>query len=154
MLRLLEDIPVELVGTNVLGYLSLKDIVMLERACGSKKSYKAFMEQITGSPPVTVTLPSFMDKNISIYNWFARRHCKIYALDIKLPGDNPCLHVKKLQVKNFHLQIYANVAIDSLKPLLENNVGCKVTSVCIIGDQNREVIKYLCACTVLGMLNN
>ena len=29
----------ELVGTKVLGYLPLKDIVTLEGACGSKKSY-------------------------------------------------------------------------------------------------------------------
>ena len=38
MFNLLEDLSVELMGVNVLGYLSLKDIIMLERACGSKKS--------------------------------------------------------------------------------------------------------------------
>ena len=62
MLRLLEDLPVELVGTNVLGYLSLKDIVLLERACGSKKSHQAFMEQIPHRPPVVI--PSSKHTNI------------------------------------------------------------------------------------------
>ena len=42
MINLIEHLPVELVGTNVLGYLSIKDIVMLERACGSKKTHHLY----------------------------------------------------------------------------------------------------------------
>ena len=64
MLRWLEDLPVELVGTNVFGYLYLKDIVMLERACGSKKSHQAFMEQVPHRPPVV--LPSWKHNNMSV----------------------------------------------------------------------------------------
>ena len=56
MLNLLEDLPVELVGVNVLGYLSLKDIVMLERACGSKKCHQAFMEQIQFCNSIVIPL--------------------------------------------------------------------------------------------------
>ena len=70
MLRLLEDLPVELVGTNVLGYLSLKDIVMLERACGSKKSHQAFMEKLPYCP--SIILPSSKHYNISVLQWFAK----------------------------------------------------------------------------------
>ena len=46
MLSLIENLPMELVGTNVLGYLYLKDIVMLERACGSKTSHQLFLDMI------------------------------------------------------------------------------------------------------------
>ena len=40
----MKHLPVELADTNVLGYLSLKDIIMLERACDSKKSYQTYLE--------------------------------------------------------------------------------------------------------------
>ena len=72
MLRLLEDLPVELVGTNVLGYLSLKDIVLLERACGSKKSHQAFMEQIPHSP--SVELPIIKISTLSTLQWLSLIH--------------------------------------------------------------------------------
>ena len=96
MLRLLEDLPVELVGTNVLGYLSLKDIVMLERACGSKKSHQAFMEQIPHSPAVELSYEN--NTNMTALSWCAERHCQIRFLNISLPGYNPGLHIKNLQV--------------------------------------------------------
>ena len=46
MINLLEQLPVELVGTNVLVYLSLKDILLLEQACGSKKYHQLFLDII------------------------------------------------------------------------------------------------------------
>ena len=103
MLRLLEDLPVELVGTNVLGYLSLTDIVMLERACGSKQSHQTFMEQIPHRPPVV--LSSSKNSNMETLNWFANRQCKVTFLTIQLPGDTPRLDVKNLQVDYFVLEI-------------------------------------------------
>ena len=39
MLNLIEHLPVELVGTKVLAYLFIRDIVKLERACDSKKTH-------------------------------------------------------------------------------------------------------------------
>ena len=40
----MKHLPVESADTNVLGYLSLKDIIMLKRAYDSKKSYQAYLE--------------------------------------------------------------------------------------------------------------
>ena len=144
MLRLLEDLPVELVGTNVFGYLSLKDIVMLERACGNMQSHKAFMEQIPHRPPVV--LPSSKHTNIETLYWFAKRQCTIKAISIQFSGNNPCLSVKNLQVVFFDLLINSNITMQSWKPLLESNTGCKVFSITISGTQNREVMDQLSVC--------
>ena len=145
MLRLLEDLPVELVGTNVFSYLSLKDVVMLERACGSEKSHQAFMEQIPHRPPVV--LPFWKYTNISTLNWFAKSKFRIQSLTVRLPGNNPGLHVKNLQVDYFELFIDSYTTIECLKPLLESNVGYKVRTLEIVGDQNKEVVEQLSACT-------
>ena len=40
---MIENLPVELVGVFILSCLSLRDIVMLERACGSKVSQQIFL---------------------------------------------------------------------------------------------------------------
>ena len=145
MLSLLEDLPVELVGTNVFGYLSLKDIVMLERACGSKKSHQAFMEQIPHSPSVELSYKNH--KNVSALSWCTKRQCKLRFLTISLPDDNPALHVKKLQLDYLDLDINSTITIESLNPLLESKKGCKISSITVKGIQNREVMEQLSACT-------
>ena len=143
MLRLLEDLPVELVGTNVLGYLSLKDIVLLERACGSKKSHQAFMEQLPHRQPVV--LPSSEHTNKSTLNWLAKRQCTIEALTLQFSGENSVLHINKLKVKYFDLYINSYTTIECLNPFLESNVGCKVRSITVSSNQNRQVMEQLSA---------
>ena len=46
MFNWFENLPVELVGINILVRLGIRDIVMLERACGSKASHQHFMNVI------------------------------------------------------------------------------------------------------------
>ena len=145
MLNLIKNLPVELVGTNVLGYLTIRDIVMLEQACGSKNSYQQFLYWVPYSSPVV--LPSRNHKSTITLNWFAKRLCRIRSLTIELPGDNPDLHVKNLQVNNFDLQIHFGTTTEKLKPLLANNMGFKVRNIDITGNQNRDVIEQLSACT-------
>ena len=52
MLNFIENLPIELVGTYVLVFLSLRDIVILERSYCSKKSHQFFVDMIPYSPPV------------------------------------------------------------------------------------------------------
>ena len=145
MLSLIENLPVEIVGTHVLGYLTIRDIVMLERGCGSKKSHQQFLSWFPYSSPVV--FPESNLKSVITFNWFVKRQCRISALIIRLPGDNPCLQVENLQVDNFDLQIHSNTAIEELiKPLLEKNLGYKVKTIYVDGNQNREDMEQLSAC--------
>ena len=105
----------------------------MERACGSKKSHQAFMEQIPHRPPVV--LPSSKHNNGSVFQWLENVKCSIKTLTIQLPGDNPCLHVKNLKVEYFDLQINSNITIENLKPLLERNMGYKVLNIRLEGNQ-------------------
>ena len=147
MLSLLEDLPVELVGTKVLSFLSLKNIVKLERACDStgNKYHQLFLDLIPYCPPVK--LPSWKQSNKSVLQWFAKRKCRISSLTIRLPGDNPGLDVKNLQVEYIELEMLLNTSSESLKPIFENNKVCKIRSLYLLGNQNRKVMKKLIACT-------
>ena len=141
----MENLPVDLVGTNVLGYLSEKDIVMMERACGSKKSHQLFLNLISYCAPIE--LAHRKHYNILALKWFVKTKCRISYLNIYLPGNNPCLHVEGLNVDYFELEISANIKIKSLKRLINNNIGSKVISIDINGKQNKEVMEQLNACT-------
>ena len=145
MLRLLEGLPVELVGTNVLGYLTLKDTVMLERACGSKKSHQAFKEQIPLCTPFDI--PSDENFNLLTLNWFAKKQCKIHSLTLSIPYGYPGLQLKKLHVDYFDLHINSSITMECSKILLESNKGFKVRSLTVDGNQKREVMEQLSACT-------
>lgn len=116
MLNWIDSLPVELVGTHILGYLAIKDITRLERACGSKKSHQLFLDLIPHCP--AIALPSSTDRSKFVWNWFAKTKCRIRCLTILLiEHDNPCLHVKILRVDDLHLQLSANTTIEKLKPI-------------------------------------
>ena len=145
MLGLIEHLPDDLVGVNVLGYLAVRDIVMLERASGSKKSHQIFLNIIPHSPPVI--LPPCKHQTISTLEWFEKRSCAIRSLNIQLPSDNPVLHMESLKVDNFNLQIFPQTTIENCKQFLESNIGVKVRSVAIKNDPSREVMEQLSVCT-------
>ena len=144
MCKLIQDLPVELVGSKVLGYLSVRAIVMLERACNSKKSHQALLEQIPHCPPVD--LPCYKYKKKPVLEWLAKRQCKICFLGIGFPEDNHCLHVKNLEVDHVCLDIMSVLTMESLEYLQESTIVSKVRSVNIIIDQNRVVMDKLSVC--------
>ena len=109
MLYLLEDLPVELVGTNVLGYLALKDIVLLERACSSKASHQLLLNLIPYCPPVST--PVSKDVGVSSLIWFDTRRCKLNSIILSIPQDNPAFHVQNLLVDNIVLHIASKISI-------------------------------------------
>ena len=129
---LFENLPLDIVSSQVLGFLSIRDIVMLERSCGSRKSHKLFLNLIPYSLPVI--LPFSKQKNISLLKWFAKRRCKIETLSLFIPGDYPCLHVKNILVGKFELLLDSNITMEeNCKRLLENNICVNLNLLVIIG---------------------
>ena len=145
VLTLLEYLAVELVGMNVLCYLSLRDIIKLERACGSKKSQQLFLGWIPHYP--AVVLHYSKHTNIIALTWFSQRKCRISSLYIREPGYNPGVWIINLLVDYFELQVNSNTSIECCDYLLTCDLGDKVKSIYVEGDQNREFMEQLSACT-------
>ena len=141
LFSLIEKLPIELVGAAVLHYLGIRDIVMVERACGSKASHQHFLDLIPRSP--AISLSSSNRKDIACFEWFAKRICKIKCLTITLPGNNPALHVKNLHVKNLDITLTSNVTMESCTHLFESHLICRVGRIVIFEYQNKDVIEQL-----------
>lgn len=146
MSNLFNDLPVELVGTNVLEMLGIKDIVMLERACGSKKSHQHFMNIIPYCPPVV--LPLKKHDNISLFEWFAKKRCKLKSLWLLFPFNSSAIHEKNLKVEELLLYFESTATMEDCKVLLDNSLGHIARSITINRDQNKKVIEKLSTCTV------
>ena len=141
MLKWFEKLSVEIVGTNVIEILGIKDIVMLERACGSKASHQHFMNMITYSPSVILPLQNHSD--IITLEWFAKRRCKLHSLTIFLPGNNAMFHVKNFSVDNIELRINSKMEMHDCQPLFESDLRYKVKFIDVTEDQNKEVMEQL-----------
>ena len=139
LFSLIENLPIDLVGATILHYLDIKDIVGLERACGSKSSHQHFLNLIPRSPPISIS----SCKNISCFEWFVNRRGKIKCLTITMPGNNPALQVKNLQVENLDLCLKDSVTIECCKDLLKSHLICRVRRIKVFADQNKEVIDQL-----------
>ncbi len=72
MFNWFENLPVELVGINIFGMLGIRDIVMLERACGSKASHQHFMNVIPYCS--SLKLPEQILTHYLLLQWFAKRN--------------------------------------------------------------------------------
>ena len=84
--------------------------------------------------------PIFLTINIQIF-------LPILFLTLKLPGENPCFHLKNLKVVNIDLIFKSPTTADSLKHLMESNMGHKVINIRIEANQNKEVMEQLSAYT-------
>lgn len=67
-----------------------------------------------------------------------------------MPGNNPALQVKNLQVENLDISLKANVTIECCNDLFKSHLLCRVRSIEVFADQNKEVIEQL---TVSGSNN-
>ena len=142
MFKWFENLPVEFVGTKVMGLLVVKDIVMLERACGSKASHQHFMNMILYSPPVV--LPYEIHDNISSLEWFATKSCKLHSLTIYLPSNNAFFYIKNLQVDSIDLRIESDIDIQHCQPLFESDLRYKVKSIDVTAAVvDKEVMEQL-----------
>ena len=141
LFSLIEKLPIDVVGATVLSYLGINDIVRLERACGSKASHQLFSDLIPHCGPVDLPLYDYII--ISCFEWFALKKCKIKSISIILPGSNPALRVKNLQVENVDLVLKSNVTIGCCKHLFNSPLLCRIRTIHVLEDQNEEVIEQL-----------
>ena len=107
MVNLLEILPVDLFGSKVFELLNIKDILLLERACGSKTSHKHFVNMFPYCSPVVLSTEKH--DNISSLEWFAKRKCKLHSLTIILRLNNFIFHVKNLQIDHIDLSITSSI---------------------------------------------
>ena len=144
MCNILEKLPLELVGVNVLGYLKLSDLVLLERASASRELRKLFLNLILYAPPLDLSYNQH--QNTSVLSWIVKRRRRLQFITINLPGNNPVLSMDEILVENVEFELYRGVTQEDFIPLQETSLCSKINDIYIWGDLNKEVITHICSC--------
>lgn len=143
---MIECLPMELIGTNVLGYLSIEDIITMERACYSKESHRFFLNSIPYCPPISIPYKTHID--VSALDWLSKRQCKLKYLLRWIHRNHPVIDVKDLQMDYCNLFIINKTNMNNITTMIENELIFIVRSLSIEGNQHKEVMDQLSTYTM------
>ena len=145
MLEYLIQLPPDVLGQQMLGFLELMDIIQLENAAASHKSQQFFKTIIPYCPPVkdnpyrpTVFGVSDFWNRPTVCSWFDKRRCRIEFVQIY--AELLC-EVDHSILESMELLLDSKASLKLLQPLENITISRKVTRVMIIGDQDPAVTK-------------
>ena len=143
MLANLIELPYEILGQSVLGYLELIDIIQWENAAASHKSQQLLKEILAYCPPIYCN-PLFKLKESSICYWFSKRRCRAQAMKfdlgtlIKIPVD-----IEHSFVDSIELYLCSNTSLHFVEPLKNSLINQRVTYLNVKGNQDPTVMNVL-----------
>lgn len=129
-------------GHHVLGYLSVLDLILLERSAASKTSRQIYLNYMPYCP--SIQLCEKYQQNLLALNYFQRMRCPIYQVKVCLPAYN--LGTNFSLIDKISLEIIANINIANITLMMEPRVGLKVISLIVKGNQDVSVMKQLSSC--------
>ena len=139
MFNIMEVLPVDLVGCNIFGFLSIYDLVKLERASTSKHSMQLFLHCLSHCLPVRIN--ERKHRNIDLLKWCVQRRCRIYSLYMSFPLRIPVAIIKNLLVERVALRFPFSVTLEDCRNIVDSNLCGKVYMICLEGNQKKEVIQ-------------
>ena len=144
MLEYILNLPVHVVSRHILGYFELKDLVWLERACSSRTSRQWFLQLTAHCPAVSLDKVCINELNHTkktfMWIWCSLKKVRIESISISLPDMYHQLFLNLLCDK-IYLHLDADVSLHHIEFIKE--YGSKVTSLRIVGKQQRDVMLQL-----------
>ena len=142
MLNLFEyliQLPCEVFGHNMLGFLELIDIILFEKAAASHESQQLLKSILPYSPPFAVK--HFRWKREAM-NWFIKRRCRVQHVTIDV--ESMCgVNFQHYIFDKIDLCLNFAISLQHLEPLRNPCIIHGVTHVKIKGDQDPAVMELL-----------
>ena len=143
MLEYLSQLPSEVIGQNMLGYLELADIIELEKSAASQKSQQFLKAIISYCPPIVFpkTWYKLSAKHEAI-NWCNNFRCRVQLLKIPvaLLGEVDFEHSV---LDNIELYLTWTLTQRNIIPLDDPNISRRITQLVIQGNPNSSVMEVL-----------
>ena len=143
MLEYIKNLPVEILGRHVLGYLDVKDLVWLERASTSRTSRQLFLQAAPHCPAVSIDsvyTDRFNFKKMCMWLWFAKKKLSIRSVAVNLPGGYQHLYIT-MRYESVRLALTSEVSSEHIQEVEHD--GSKVIHLSIEGRQRRKVMEQL-----------
>ena len=122
MVDIMENLPCDLVGNHVFGFLRFKDLVHLENASASHISRQIFLNIIPHCPPVDIDW--FCDTPSDCVLWFAKKKCRMFRLKLTLTSKT--ILDENLLVENCNISIKGSLTVKHCRILNNAKIAQKV----------------------------
>ena len=142
MLEYLIQLPFEVLGQSMLGFLELIDIIQWENAAASHESQHFLREILPYCPPIVVKSDESFEWHKTSIHWFNKRRCHVEFVRINI--DLMCeVDFEHSVLDNIELYFKTGTSLHHCKPLNDPNLNRRNTSVKIKGKQYPAVIEVL-----------
>ena len=145
MLDYIIQLPCEVMGYNVLGFLELIDIIQFENAAAGHKSQQLLRTIFPHCPPIMVTKPpeNLYSLNAASLDWFKKRQCRVQLVRIGVKLLSKGNFDYSMLEGSFKLCLGANTTPGDIVPLDNPNLSKRVTRLHIYGYQDPVVMEVL-----------
>ena len=143
MLEYLIQLPCEVLGQSVLGFLDMVDIIQLENAAASQESQQLLREILPYCPPIALSdaWNNFQYKSLAC-GWFNKMNCRVKLSKVSLGLLSEVNFMESVLV-NVELNINDDISLNDIKQLNDSYINQRVTYVEIEGDQDPAVMEAL-----------
>ena len=142
MLKYIIQLPFEVLGQSMLGFLELIDIIQFEKAATSHESQQLLRAILPYCPAIVVKSDDRFDLHKKSIEWFNKRRCHIKFVRIKI--ELLCeVDLTDYTVDNIELYVSSDISLEDIGPLKILYINERVTSVNIEDDQDHTVMEVL-----------
>ena len=140
MLECFNQLPCEVLGHNMLGYLEIIDIIQLERAASSHKWQPLLTSILPYCPPI-ILFHKFQSNNKAI-NWFNKKRCRVQVVkvEVRLLCE---LDFEHSILDNIELTIHQNTTLNDIKSLQKTFANQNIKEIDIGLYQDPAVMEVL-----------
>ena len=150
MLEYLTQLPCETLGSSILGFLDLIDIIQFENAAASQESQQLLRAILPYCPPIVVS-DSWNRINFShiVCNWFSNRRCRVQFM--RIPIESLCeVNFENNVLYDITLCLKETASLKDIESLNDPNIRDKITKLDIKDDQDPAVTEVLFSLLTTG----
>ena len=140
MIEYLYQLPSNVLGHNMLGYLDIIDIIQLETAAASHQSQQLLKAILPYGPPIQVSRFQLMTKAAII--WLNKRSCRVQH--VKIAAESLCeICYEDSVLNNIEIYLKQDISLRIIEELKKRSITQSITRVRVHGDQDPAVMEVL-----------
>ena len=140
MLKYLIQLPLEVLGQNMLVFLELINIIQWENAAASHESQQLLKAILPYCPPLAVISRKHFELNHEVINWFTKRSCRIQHIKISLDLLNET-KFEQFLADEIELSVDKKLVLNDTRRLEHSCINQRISSVNISDDQDPAVME-------------
>ena len=145
MIEYIVQLPCEVMGQRMMGFLNLNDIMQFEKAAASQKCQSLLRAIFPYCPAIVVVKPPENLYNLTYesHSWFKKRQCRVQLVRIGIELLSEVDFDFSILEGTVELYLDANTTHENIVPFVNSDFSQKITQLYVEGDQDPAVMGVL-----------